>query len=130
MRRPQSFHPLRARGRRVVVGILVTFALSSALSVGLSIWSTSRSQHKAAVVEVAGRQRTLAERYVEAILLARSGRQSDPFLLARDLRASAAALLNGGLAPSIFGDDDSVSLQAERDTVARAQLVQEVKLVH
>jgi hypothetical protein len=55
-----SFQPLASRGRHVVVAILCTFALSSVLSVGLSVWSTARSKNKAAVVEVAGRQRTLA----------------------------------------------------------------------
>jgi len=125
-----SFQPFRSRGRRVLLAILCTFVLSSALSVGLSIWSTSRSQHKAAVVEIAGRQRTLAERYVLQILLVKAGRQADPYVLARDLKGSATALLNGGTAPAVFGDDDSVSLEAQRNAVARAQLVQEEKLVN
>lgn len=125
-----TFQPFKSRGRRVLLAILCTFVLSSTLSVGLSIWSTSRSQHKAAVVEVAGRQRTLAERYVLQILLVKGRRRADPFVLARDLKASAAALLDGGTAPAVFGDDDAVSLEPQNNPVARAQLVQEKKLVN
>ena len=125
-----SFQPFKSRGRKVLLAIVCTFVLSSALSVGLSIWSTSRSQHKAAEVEIAGRQRTLAERYVEQLLLVRAGKQADPFVIARDLRGSADALVHGGVAPAIAGDDDDVSLPPEANSVAEAQLVQEQKLVH
>ena len=118
------------RNRRVIVGILCTFALSSALTVGISIWSTSRSENQAAVVEVAARQRTLAERYVEQILLVRDGEQADPYVIGRDLKASAQALLDGGTAPGIAGDDDGTVLPREKNRVARAQLVQERQLAH
>jgi hypothetical protein len=84
-----TFQPLASRGRHVVLAILCTFALSSVLTVGLSVWSTARSKHKAAVVEVAGRQRTLAERYVEQILLVRQGERADRPESAGE-RASAA----------------------------------------
>ena len=49
MRAGPRFRPFAARGRRAVVAILVTFALFSAVSVALSIWATSRSQHRAVV---------------------------------------------------------------------------------
>jgi diguanylate cyclase (GGDEF)-like protein/PAS domain S-box-containing protein len=126
--RRHAFQPVAARGRRVVLAILCTFALSSTLSVGVSIWSTSRSKHKAAVVEVAGRQRTLAERYVNQILLVREGERADPEVIAADLRASGRALLDGGTAPPVAGDDDDVSLPAEHGRVARAQLEQARRL--
>ena len=38
--------------------------------------ATSRSQNRATVVEIAGRQRTLAERYVKEVLLVRAGEQA------------------------------------------------------
>ena len=63
-RRRQAFRPFATRGRRTIVGILSTFALFSTLTVTVSIWATSGSQHRASVLEVAARQRTLAERYV------------------------------------------------------------------
>ncbi len=123
-----AFQRLARRNRRVVAAILFTFALSSALTVGISIWSTSRSEDKAAVVEIAGRQRTLAERYVEQVLLAREGVQADPGVIAYDLRASAKVLLDGGTAPAVAGDDDDTTLTAEHARVARAQLEQEILL--
>jgi diguanylate cyclase (GGDEF)-like protein/PAS domain S-box-containing protein len=126
----QNFQPLESRGRRVVLAILCTFALSSVLSVGISIWSTARSKNKAAVVEVAGRQRTLAERYVEAILLVRQGERADPAVIGWDLRRSGRALLDGGVAPPVAGDDDEIRLPAEGDRTARAQLEQERRLAH
>ena len=80
LRRRQAFRPFATRGRRTIVGILATFALFSALTVTVSIWATSGSQHRASVLEVAARQRTLAERYVKEVLLARAGAQTDPML--------------------------------------------------
>ena len=100
MPRPRSFKPFVARGRRTIAAILLTFALFSTVSVTLSIWSTKRSQHRATVVEVAARQRTLAERYVKDILLARAGSQTDPGYTGGLLVRSADALLDGGTAPA------------------------------
>jgi diguanylate cyclase (GGDEF)-like protein/PAS domain S-box-containing protein len=125
-----TFQPLASRGRHVVLAILCTFALSSVLTVGLSVWSTARSKHKAAVVEVAGRQRTLAERYVEQILLVRQGERADPATIAQNLRESGRVLLEGGTAPPVAGDDDEINLPAQSDRTARAQLEQERRLAH
>src|SRR5436190_14839061 len=129
MRRRQAFRPFVQRGRRTVAGILATFALFSAISVGLSVWSTSRSQYKASVLEVAARQRTLAERYVKDVLLARTGAQANPAYVAGLLRQSADALLDGGVAPAVNGDDDETKLSAASGSEIRAQLMQERKLV-
>ncbi|MFL5959155.1 MAG: EAL domain-containing protein [Gaiellaceae bacterium] len=126
----QAFQPLASRSRRVVLAILCTFALSSVLSVGLSIWSTARSKNKAAVVEVAGRQRTLAERYVEQVLLVREGEHADPAAIAQGLRESGQALLDGGTAPPVAGDDDDVTLPAEGSHIARDQLEQARRLAN
>jgi diguanylate cyclase (GGDEF)-like protein/PAS domain S-box-containing protein len=129
IRRRQAFRPFAARGRRTVAAILATFALFSAVSVGLSVWSTSRSQYKASVLEVAARQRTLAERYVNEVLLARAGVQANPAYLADLLEDSSAALIDGGTAPAVNGDDDETKLSAARGSMIRAQLMQERKLV-
>jgi diguanylate cyclase (GGDEF)-like protein/PAS domain S-box-containing protein len=125
-----SFQPLASRGRPVVVAILCTFALSSVLSVGLSVWSTARSKNKAAVVEVAGRQRTLAERYVEQVVLMGEGERADPATIGQDLKESGRALLDGGTAPPVAGDDDEITLPAESNPTARAQLEQERRLAN
>jgi len=129
MRTAPAFSPFAARGRRTVAAILATFALFSAVSVGLSIWATSRSQYKASVLEVAARQRTLAERYVKDALLVRSGEQADPAYVGSLLDRSARALLEGGTAPAVNGDDDETELSPAVGAHIRAQLVQERKLV-
>jgi nitrate/nitrite-specific signal transduction histidine kinase len=87
-----AFRPFASRGRRAVAAILATFALFSAVSVGLSIWATSRSQYKASVLEVAARQRTLSERYLREVLLAREGEKADPAAVGALLDQSARTL--------------------------------------
>jgi diguanylate cyclase (GGDEF)-like protein/PAS domain S-box-containing protein len=104
-------------------------ALVSALSAFLSIRAASSSRHRATVVEVAGRQRTLAERYVKEILLARAGEPTDPAHTAALLAASARALLDGGLAPSVPGDDDETPLSRASDPIVRGELGEERLLV-
>src|SRR5919197_2942701 len=125
LRRRQAFRPFAMRGRRTIVGILATFALFSTLTVTVSIWAISGSQHRASVLEVAARQRTLAERYVQEILLARAGAQADPMNTGKLLSESADALLAGGVAPSVDGDDDETPLPRARGRTIRAQLAQE-----
>jgi diguanylate cyclase (GGDEF)-like protein/PAS domain S-box-containing protein len=114
----------------MIAAILVMFALFSAVSVTLSISATKRSQHRASVLEVAARQRTLAERYVAEVLLARAGAQADPTYTAGLLVRSATVLLDGGKAPAVNGDDDETTLPAASGSVVRAQLQQERRLVN
>src|SRR4029078_3436753 len=89
MRSRRAFRPFAMRSRRTVVAIVAAMALVSALSAYLSIRAASNSQHRATVIEVAGRQRTLAERYVQEVLLALSGAQADPAHTAAVLHAGA-----------------------------------------
>ena len=104
-------------------------ALVSTLSAFLSVRAASSSQHRAAVLEIAGRQRTLAERYVQEVLLVRAGEPADPALTGRLLVASARVLLDGGLAPAVNGDDDGTKLSRATDQVVRGELRQEQRLV-
>jgi diguanylate cyclase (GGDEF)-like protein/PAS domain S-box-containing protein len=129
MRRAPTFRPLEARGRRTIVAILLLFALLSGLSVYLSTRATARSKNRASVVQVAARQRTLAERYVNEVFLARAHIDADPAYTAGVLRRSARTLLDGGVAPAVAGDDDETRLPAVGDATARAQLEQEERLV-
>ena len=126
---PRSFRPFAPRGRRAIVAIVLTFAVGSTASAAVSIWATGRSKNRASMVEVAARQRTLAERYVEELLLAKAGVTTDPehtgYLLAR----SARALLAGGTAPAVEGDDDETTLPPATDPILRSQLRQEERLV-
>jgi len=125
----EEFQPFAASGRRTIVAIFVTFGLFAALSLGLSISATSRSQNRAKVVVLAARQRTLAERYVKEVLLVRAGEQADPATTAAALRDSARALLYGGVAPALAGDDDDTLVGAASGTVVRGQLFEEVRMV-
>ncbi len=129
MPKPQAFRPFASSGRRTVAAILATFAFFSAVSVGLSVWSTSRSKYKASVLEVAARQRTLSERYVKEVLLARVGVQANPAYIGALMENSSEALLNGGMAPAVNGDDDETKLSAASGGQIRAQLKQERRLV-
>jgi diguanylate cyclase (GGDEF)-like protein/PAS domain S-box-containing protein len=112
-----------------MLAIIVTFVAVSAGSFVLSIHATAKSQHRAGVLEVAARQRTLAERYVNEVLLVRSGAQADPAATASILQKSAAVLLAGGEAPQVEGDDDETDLSAATDPVVRSQLLQQQRLV-
>ena len=127
--RGRHFRPFAGSGRRTVIGIFATFALVSAATVALSIAATSRSQNRATVVEIAGRQRTLAERYVQEVLLVRAGEKADPALTASTMAATATALLNGGTAPVVQGDDDATVVGAATGSMIRNQLVEEQRLV-
>jgi diguanylate cyclase (GGDEF)-like protein/PAS domain S-box-containing protein len=129
MRSRRAFRPFAMRSRRTVISIVVTMALVSALSAFLSIRAASHSRHRATVIEIAGRQRTLAERYVQEVLLVGAGEQADPTRTARLLKESAHVLLDGGLAPSVNGDDDETQLSRTTDPVVRGELEQEQRLV-
>jgi diguanylate cyclase (GGDEF)-like protein/PAS domain S-box-containing protein len=128
-RRRSSFRPFAARGRGTIVAIFVMFALFSTISVALSVRETSSSQHRATVVEIAGRQRTLAERYVREAMLAHGGARADPALTAKLLQASANSLIDGGEAPEVNGDDD-VTYLPPATGLARRQLKQGRQLAH
>ena len=126
----RSFEPFATRGRRVVVAILITFAAVSVLSVVLSTSTTSRSKHRAAVIQVAARQRTLAERYVKETLLVDAGGRADPRTTGDTMLKSADALIDGGVAPSVEGDDDEMKIARTTDPDFRAQAIQARRLVH
>ena len=128
MRAP-AFAPYASRGRKPVVAILLTFALCSTASIGLSIWQTARTQHRAEILRVAERQQTLASDYVQQVLLVRAGQHADPRQTATILRLSTDALLDGGAVPAVPGNDDEAELAPATDPVVRAQLVQERRLV-
>ena len=130
MRRRASFAPFESRGRWVTVAILVIFGLFSILSISLLIGSANRSRNQGSVVEIAARQRTLAERYVNDVLLARGGARVDPEETASTLKRSARALYEGGVAPAVSGDDDRTELSAPTDLLIRKQLLQERRLVN
>jgi diguanylate cyclase (GGDEF)-like protein/PAS domain S-box-containing protein len=128
LRRSHRFASFSSRGRYTIAAILVTFAAFSAISVVLSIRTTQHSQHRAAVLQVASRQRAIAERYVTEVLLVSSGGKADPGATSDLMTQSADALLNGGTAPSLPGEDDEATLPAQHGKLIRDQLGQELRL--
>ena len=121
--------PFGARTRGTVIAILLTFALVSAGSAIISVWTTSRSKDKSTVIQVAARQRTLSERYISEVGLLRAGQPADPKLVGQWLTQSAQALLNGGSVPAVNGDDDETTIPAATDPVLRGQLTEAQRLV-
>ena len=119
LRRPNSFRPFAQRGHRTIAAIVLLFAVGATAIAAVSIWATGRSQNRAAVLEVAARQRTLAERYVGELLLTKRGGEADAGRTGALLRESARVLL----------DDDEETLPATTDPKVRAQLRQEQRLV-
>ncbi|PZS36105.1 MAG: hypothetical protein DLM59_01830 [Pseudonocardiales bacterium] len=109
--------------------ILAVFAVTSVAAVGLSALATVRAQHRAVVIEVAARQRTLAERYMNDVLLTRDGQRADPKGTARLLQLSGQALLDGGTAPGVDGDDDRTTVAAAQGATVRRQLQQALHLI-
>ena len=116
------------RGRRMIAGILLTFVLVSTASVVVSVSVTERLRHVGQVLQMAARQRTLAGKYVNDVMLVRGGAQADPAYTAGLLNTTARALLRGGLAPSSNGDDDEVRLPAAANSVTRNQLLEAQRL--
>jgi diguanylate cyclase (GGDEF)-like protein/PAS domain S-box-containing protein len=130
VRRGSAIRPFATTGgRRSIAAILLAFTLFSALSMALSIRATARSGHRSPVLEIAARQRMLAERYLNELLLNRAGASADPATTALLLRQSAAVLLDGGAVPAVEGDDDETTLPAATGSKVRAQLRQEGRLV-
>src|SRR4051812_12474067 len=125
-----QFRPLSTNGRWTIAAIMLVFAAYSGLSLLLSERTTTGSEHKAAVLEVAARQRTLTERYAKEVLLSMAGAPSASRPIAQALKESAAALLDGGVAPAVAGDDDELRLAPLRGSVVRNQLRQEQSLIN
>jgi len=64
------------------------------------------------------------------VVLARQGIPADPQGTGTLLAESADALLDGGTAPSVEGDDDATTIAAAKGTILRGQLRQAQRLVH
>jgi PAS domain S-box-containing protein len=128
--RQRHFRPFTVSGRKTIAAIMLAFALYTALSLVLSSGTATRSSHQADVLQIAARQRTLIERYTADVLLGLGGLPSAAVPIAHDLQQSAAALLNGGVAPGVAGDDDDVRIPALTGKLARLQLRQELSLIH
>ncbi len=127
--RIRRLRPFESHSRWIVLAILATFVIVAAVSVTLTLSATGKAHDRGTIVEVAARQRTLVERYFNEVLLQHSGAQADPATTATALSESARALLNGGAAPAVNGDDDETSVPPASGEAERAQIEQESRLI-
>jgi hypothetical protein len=81
------------------------------------------------VLEVAARQRTLSERYLQEVLLARQASRPTPPTSGLLLDQSARTLLDGGKGPGRERRRRRDAPSAASGTAIRAQLRQERKLI-
>jgi len=92
--------------------------------------ATSDEQHAALVVNVAARQRALAERYTKDVLLNLFGYPADPGADASMLLVNADALLRGGTVDAVQGADGRIEIpRASSNWRVVAKLEQEHKLI-
>jgi PAS domain S-box-containing protein len=130
LRTHDRFRPFAVSGRRTVGAIMLAFTLYTGLSLVLSARTADRSQSPAQVLQIAARQRTLAERYAKEVLLALAGAPSSAPSVAHDLDQSVEAMLDGGFAPGVAGDDDEAHIAALQGAGLRRELLQERRLIH
>ncbi len=121
--------PFHTRGGWLLAAIPLTFLVTAAVGLIVTLTLSARAKDHAAVVQVAARQRTLAERYLSELMLVRSGEHADPQLIGSELNESAHALLEGGTAPAVDGDDDEAAVPAASGGVLRRQLEQQIRLI-
>lgn len=127
--RGRRVRPFEARGRWIVLAILATFVVVGAISVALTLSATGRAQDRSATVEMAARQRTLAERYLNEVLLVHSGAKADPAETVLVLNESARALLDGGITPSLNGEHEETRVEAAGSARLRAQIERQQRLI-
>ena len=113
-RRSIGLSPLDAhRPERRLAGIVILYLVLIAGIVGYNAREMSNERGAALMVNVAARQRALAERYVRDVLLAADGIAADPGDDANQLLTNAEALLLGGDVEAVQGADSMVHIRPE-----------------
>src|SRR6266545_3958149 len=114
--------------RRLGWVIPVFIVLVTAI-VGYNARTTAHERGSALVVNIAGRQRTLVERYTKDVLLVVDGFQADPDKSGAALHQTADALLDGGSVLAPQGNDLRVKIPPARDWKVRRKLDQDRRLI-
>ena len=110
--------------------ILALYLVAVAAIVTSNARAVARQQNAALIVNVAARQRALAERYVKDVVLRTGGAVADPQGDATELQSNDAALLRGGEVLPVQGADGSVRIPpASSDPIVIAKLNEEHRLV-
>jgi diguanylate cyclase (GGDEF)-like protein/PAS domain S-box-containing protein len=95
--------------------ILVLYLIVIAGIVGYNAKAISKEQGAALIVNVAARQRALAERYQKDVVLRTQDIQADPEDDAAQLLGNAEALLHGGDVVAVQGADEEVRIPPASD---------------
>jgi PAS domain S-box-containing protein len=119
-----------ARPHRRLEAVVGLFLVLIAAIVAYNARATGRQRDQALVVNVASRQRALAERYIKDVLLVLDGAQADPEADAALLEDTADALLNGGTVIAVQGGDSTIRIRpVSSDWRVIAKLKQERRLI-
>ncbi len=121
--------PFHTRGRWLLAAIPLTFLVTAAVGIVVTLTLSARAKDRSAVVQVAARQRMLAQRYLSELMIVRAGGRADPQTIGAKLNESAHALLEGGTAPAIDGDDDETAVPPANGESLRRQLDEQIKLI-
>jgi diguanylate cyclase (GGDEF)-like protein/PAS domain S-box-containing protein len=122
---PGALH-LDRRIRRTLAVYLVVITVI----VGYNARAIADQRGSALSVNVAARQRALAERYEKDVVLTTLGIQADPGADAEQLLANADALLHGGEVLAVQGADEEIQIRpASHDRLVVAKLEEENRLI-
>jgi len=97
---------------RRIAPIVALYLVIVSVIIGYDARLISEQRGSALVINVAGRQRGLAERYEKDVILATEGVQTDPGDDESQLQTNAEALLHGGDVIAVQGADDEVHMRA------------------
>lgn len=118
------------RSGRKFAWIIALFLILIATIVGFNARAIAKERATALVINVAARQRALAERYIKDVLLKVEGFQADPQEDATQLQETALALLQGGKVQAVQGADATMTIHPMRgDWKTTAKLEQERRLI-
>ena len=122
---PGALHLDRRIGRTLAVYLVVITVI-----VGYNARAIADQRGSALSVNVAARQRALAERYEKDVILTTLGIQADPGADAQQLLANADALLHGGEVLAVQGADEEIRIRpASHDRLVVAKLEEENRLI-
>jgi diguanylate cyclase (GGDEF)-like protein/PAS domain S-box-containing protein len=129
MKRRQSFlEDARLDRRLALIGALYLVLIASI--VGYNAVAIGRERGAALIVNIAARQRALAEAYVKDVILKSQGFQADPESGAVQLLTNAEALLHGGDVTAVQGADADVTIPvASKDGRVIVKLEEEQRLI-
>jgi len=110
--------------------ILTLYLIVTAVIISYTAGAIAQQRGSALIINIASRQRALAERYVKDIVLVTQGIQADPVDDAAQLLTNADALLTGGDVIAVHGADAEVVIPpASSDRGVIAKLKQEQILI-